>query len=46
MAAGWSPLVAREFEVVNPATEEVAGVISMGSAEDVDSGCCRRAPRV
>jgi aldehyde dehydrogenase (NAD+) len=30
------PVVAREFKVINPATEEVAGVISMGSAADVD----------
>jgi aldehyde dehydrogenase (NAD+) len=30
------PAVAREFKVINPATEEVAGVISMGSAADVD----------
>jgi len=31
-----APLVARDFEVVNPATEQVAGRISLGSAEDVD----------
>src|SRR5580658_7886678 len=30
------PVVAREFEVINPATEAVAGVIAMGSAADVD----------
>src|SRR5580700_3744780 len=30
------PIAAREFDVINPATEEVAGVISMGSAADVD----------
>jgi aldehyde dehydrogenase (NAD+) len=30
------PAQAREFEVINPATEEVAGVISMGNATDVD----------
>jgi aldehyde dehydrogenase (NAD+) len=30
------PVTAREFQVINPATEEVAGVISMGSAADVD----------
>jgi aldehyde dehydrogenase (NAD+) len=30
------PVKARDFQVVNPATEEVAGVISMGSAADVD----------
>ena len=30
------PIQAREFSVINPATEEVAGVISMGSAQDVD----------
>jgi aldehyde dehydrogenase (NAD+) len=30
------PVAAREFNVINPATEEVAGVISMGSAADVD----------
>jgi aldehyde dehydrogenase (NAD+) len=26
----------KEFKVINPATEEVAGVISMGSPKDVD----------
>ena len=31
-----NPVVPREFEVVNPATETVSGVISMGSAKDVD----------
>ena len=30
------PIEAREFKVINPATEGVAGVISMGSAKDVD----------
>ncbi len=30
------PVDAREFDVINPATETVAGVISMGSAPDVD----------
>ena len=30
------PAQPREFEVINPATEEVAGVISMGNAADVD----------
>ena len=30
------PVKATEFEVINPATEEVAGVISMGTAADVD----------
>jgi len=30
------PVVPKEFKVINPATEEVAGVISMGSAKDVD----------
>src|ERR1700753_1311032 len=30
------PVQPKEFKVVNPATEEVAGVISMGSAADVD----------
>jgi len=31
-----TPLEESDFEVVNPATEEVAGQISMGSAADVD----------
>jgi len=31
-----APAAAQEHEVVNPATEEVAGVISLGSAADVD----------
>jgi aldehyde dehydrogenase (NAD+) len=31
-----SPAVPRLFDVVNPATEEVAGQISLGSAADVD----------
>ena len=30
------PLEAKEFTVINPATEAPAGVISMGSAKDVD----------
>ncbi|HEY2682752.1 MAG TPA: aldehyde dehydrogenase family protein [Steroidobacteraceae bacterium] len=30
------PSEPKEFKVINPATEEVAGVISMGSAKDVD----------
>src|SRR3954470_3270308 len=30
------PANATEFKVINPATEEVAGVISMGTAADVD----------
>ena len=30
------PVERREFQVINPATESVAGVISMGSARDVD----------
>jgi aldehyde dehydrogenase (NAD+) len=30
------PISAKEFKVINPATEEEAGVISMGSAADVD----------
>ena len=30
------PVAARDFQVINPATEAVAGVISMGSAADVD----------
>ena len=30
------PIAPKEFKVINPATEEVAGVISMGSAKDVD----------
>jgi len=30
------PIERKEFEVINPATETVAGVISMGSAKDVD----------
>jgi aldehyde dehydrogenase (NAD+) len=30
------PIEPKEFKVTNPATEEVAGVISMGSAKDVD----------
>jgi aldehyde dehydrogenase (NAD+) len=31
-----NPVEAREQKVINPATEEVAGVISMGSSKDVD----------
>ena len=30
------PISPRTFDVINPATEEVAGTISMGSAADVD----------
>jgi aldehyde dehydrogenase (NAD+) len=30
------PAAARDFEVINPATEEPGGVISLGSATDVD----------
>src|SRR6202161_1175194 len=30
------PVEPKEFKVINPATETVAGVISMGSAKDVD----------
>jgi aldehyde dehydrogenase (NAD+) len=30
------PVEAKEFKVINPATEEVAGVISMGGPKDVD----------
>jgi aldehyde dehydrogenase (NAD+) len=30
------PAVPKDYNVINPATEEVAGVISMGSAQDVD----------
>src|SRR3569833_1650064 len=30
------PVQATEFKVINPASEEVAGVISMGTAADVD----------
>src|ERR1700726_3956795 len=39
------PVVPKEFKVINPATETVAGVISMGSAKDVDRavGAARRA---
>jgi aldehyde dehydrogenase (NAD+) len=31
------PVESKELKVINPATEEVAGVISMGSSKDVDS---------
>jgi aldehyde dehydrogenase (NAD+) len=31
-----NPVEAKELKVINPATEEVAGVISMGGAKDVD----------
>src|ERR1700692_4935524 len=36
---------AKEFKVINPGTEAVAGLISMGSAKDVDRavGAARRA---
>src|ERR1700684_3057325 len=39
------PAEAKEFQVINPATETVAGVISMGTAKDVDRavGAARRA---
>ena len=30
------PIEAKELKVINPATEQVSGVISMGSAKDVD----------
>jgi aldehyde dehydrogenase (NAD+) len=30
------PIEAKELKVINPATEEVAGVISMGTSKDVD----------
>ena len=30
------PAEPKEFGVINPATEEVAGVMSMGNASDVD----------
>ena len=30
------PVEPKEFQVINPATETAAGVISMGSAKDVD----------
>jgi len=34
---GWvDPVTPKEFQVINPATESVAGVISMGSPKDVD----------
>jgi aldehyde dehydrogenase (NAD+) len=32
------PVEPKDFKVINPATETVAGVISMGSAKDVDRG--------
>src|ERR1700761_815027 len=31
-----NPVHPKEFKVINPATEEVAGLISLGSAQDVD----------
>jgi aldehyde dehydrogenase (NAD+) len=39
------PIEAKEFKVINPATEAVAGVISMGGPKDVDRavGAARRA---
>src|ERR1700760_2001006 len=39
------PAIPKEFKVINPATEEAAGVISMGGAADVDKagGAARRA---
>ncbi|MEH6456970.1 MAG: aldehyde dehydrogenase family protein, partial [Cocleimonas sp.] len=30
------PIKENPFEVINPATEEVAGMISMGTKQDVD----------
>ena len=30
------PVESKELKVINPATEEIAGVISMGSSKDVD----------
>ena len=42
----WTPPAQpKEFQVINPATEQVAGVISLGSAADVDRavGAARRA---
>jgi aldehyde dehydrogenase (NAD+) len=37
IAGQWvDPAVARDFSVINPATEEAGGVISLGSAKDVD----------
>jgi acyl-CoA reductase-like NAD-dependent aldehyde dehydrogenase len=40
-----NPIEAKEFKVINPATETPAGVISMGSSADVDLavGAARRA---
>ena len=38
-----NPIESKEFQVINPATEAVAGVISMGSAKDVDLPSWRRA---
>src|ERR1700730_11175354 len=35
-AAGVDPVEPKELKVINPATEEVSGVISMGSSKDVD----------
>ena len=31
-----NPIAPKDFEVINPATEEVAGTISMGTSKDVD----------
>src|ERR1700743_3257111 len=31
-----NPIEAKDFEVINPATETAAGVISMGGPQDVD----------
>src|SRR5271154_6110674 len=36
------PVEAKELKVINPATEEVAGVISMGSGKDVDRALMER----
>src|ERR1700716_1678700 len=35
------PAVPNDFKVINPATEEPAGVISMGSASDVNRAAAR-----
>ena len=33
------------LDVINPATEQVAGRITLGTAADVDRSCCRRSSR-
>src|SRR3984885_12800330 len=38
------PAKPHEFKVINPATEEVAGVISMGNATDVDRAVAAASP--